>query len=142
MSQDIIFKPIGIIKTPFKTPDDLKVPPFRPESPYNNMEITGVIEVFEEYCEGIANIEPGTQGLVLFYLDKSPGYKLTTISHRTNKEVGVFSTRSPHRPNGIGVTIVNFISVEKCKIKFQGVDMLDDSPLLDIKPYRSKSPRD
>lgn len=135
MTKEIIVKPIGRILTPFKSRDDLKIPPFKPESPYNDPGVTGVAEVYEEYCEGIADIEPNSKAMLIFHFDKSTDYKLTVEAAHFDKPRGVFSTRSPNRPNGIGVTIVDIISVDKCRIVFSGVDMLDNTPLLDIKPY-------
>lgn len=77
--------------------------------------------------------------MLIFHFNKSEGYKLVTDSPSFEQPVGVFSTRSPNRPNGIGVTIVNLISISGSKLVFQGVDMLDGTPLLDIKPYGNKA---
>lgn len=133
---DIIMKPIGVIRTPFLTGEDLRLPPCHPDSPYHNPEVTGVIEIDLEYCDGIKDIEAGSYALVLFHFNQSKGYKLITHSHGQNRDnVGVFSTRSPNRPNGIGTTIVKFLEVDGCRLVFQGVDMLDGTPLLDIKPH-------
>lgn len=138
MTKEIVMKPIGVIETPFKTREDLNIPPFKPEAPCHDSSITGVVHVFEEYCEGLANIEPGSYAMLIFYFHRSEGYKMTTKSPRFEEPVGVFSTRSPHRPNGIGVSIVQIIDVDGCNLKFWGVDMLDGTPLLDIKPYNKK----
>lgn len=135
MKEEIIIRPIGKIETPFKTREDLNIPPYKPEAPYHDPKVTGTVHIYEEYLEGIANIEPGSYAMLVFYFDKSDGYKLTTKSHRSNKTVGVFSTRSPYRPNGIGISIVQFINIDGCNLTFRGVDMLDGTPLLDIKPY-------
>lgn len=136
---DISVKPIGYIETLFKTRYDLHIPPFRPESPYHDQSVCGVLHIDKEYSEGIADIAPGSYGMVIFYFDKSQGYELTTHSAHSNKRVGIFSTRSPNRPNGIGVSIVKFLMVNGCEIEFQGVDMLDGTPLLDIKPYTGEN---
>ena len=128
-------KPIGYIETPFKDRRDLNIPPFKPEAPYHDPNVHGVLHVYDEYCEGLSDIKPDSYGIVFFYFDKSEGYTLTTHSAYANKKVGVFSTRSPYRPNKIGMSIVRFLSVNRCKIEFRGVDMLDGTPLLDIKPY-------
>lgn len=72
--------------------------------------------------------------ILLFYFHKSEGYNLTTLSRKSNKIMGVFSTRSPNRPNGIGMSIVRFIKKENNRLIFEGVDMLDGTPVLDIKP--------
>lgn len=132
---EITIKPIGYIQTPFRDRRELNIPPFMPEAPYHDPNVYGVLHVNEEYCAAIADIKPDTYGVVVFYFDQSQGYSLTTHSARDGKEVGVFSTRSPRRPNGIGISIVKFLSVDGCDIKFLGVDMFDGTPLLDIKPY-------
>jgi tRNA-Thr(GGU) m(6)t(6)A37 methyltransferase TsaA len=139
MKLEIVLSPIGYIETPFKERHALNIPPFKPEAPYHNPNIHGILHVNEEYREGIADIEPGSYGMVIFYFNKSEGYKLSTHSAYANKKVGVFSTRSPNRPNGIGVSIVKFLSVKECEIEFLGVDMLDGTPLLDIKPYTGEN---
>lgn len=137
---DIHMQPIGWIHTPFKARTDLALPPCHPEAPYHDPEVTGKIIMEPEFCAGIKDITPGSFGLLLFYFDRSKDYKLITRSHGQNRDnVGVFSTRSPHRPNGIGVTVVKFLRVDGCEIEFQGVDMLDQTPLLDIKPYVPES---
>lgn len=136
---DILIKPIGYIETPFKNRTELNIPPFNREAPYHKAEVHGILHVHEEFREGLADIKSDSYGMVLFYFDKSQGYELTTHSAHLNKKVGVFSTRSPNRPNGIGVSIVKFLFVNGCDIEFQGVDMLDGTPLLDIKPYTGES---
>lgn len=138
MNKEITFKYIGRIKTPFKTREELKFPPFMKEAPYHDPNIHGVLQLDEEFKEGIRDLKPGSSAMVLFHFDRSDGYSLITNSPSFDGPVGVFSTRSPNRPNGIGVTIINIISVSDREILFQGVDMLDDTPLLDIKPFGNK----
>lgn len=137
MNEEIIIKPIGIIETQFKTREELSIPPYEANAPYNDPNITGVIHIFEEYLDGIKDIVPGSSAMLIFHFNKSQGYKLITKSPRFEEPIGVFSTRSPNRPNGIGVSVVKFISIDGSKLTFQGVDMLDGTPLLDIKPYGS-----
>ncbi|MEW9122397.1 MAG: tRNA (N6-threonylcarbamoyladenosine(37)-N6)-methyltransferase TrmO [Thermotaleaceae bacterium] len=138
MNEEIIIRPIGRIETQFKTREELNIPPYKAEAPYNDPNITGIVHVFEEYIDGIKDIEPGSSAMLIFHFNKSDGYKLITESPNFEKPVGVFSTRSPNRPNGIGVSVVKFISIEGSKLTFQGVDMLDGTPLLDIKPFGNK----
>ncbi len=132
---EIVMKPIGWIETPFRTREEIPFPPFHPDSPYRNPNVTGTVHILEEFREGIADIQPGSCALLIFYFHQSKGYRLTTHSPRREGEVGVFSTRSPNRPNNIGVTVVRFLEVDGCKLTFRGVDMLNGTPLLDIKPY-------
>ncbi|HHT21339.1 MAG TPA: tRNA (N6-threonylcarbamoyladenosine(37)-N6)-methyltransferase TrmO [Tissierellia bacterium] len=133
---DIIMRPIGLIRSPFKHREELRLPPCHPDAPYHDPKVTATIELEPEFCDGIKDIEPGSYGLLVFYFDQSSGYQMITRSHGQDRDhVGVFSTRSPHRPNGIGTTIVKFVAIEGCRLTFQGVDMLDGTPLLDIKPH-------
>ena len=138
MSDKIIIKPIGRIETQYKTREDLKIPPYREEAPYNDPKITGRVHIYKEYREGIKDIKAGSSAMLIFHFNQSEGYKVISDSPSFKKPVGVFSTRSPNRPNGIGVSIVKIISLSESGFVFQGVDMLDGSPLLDIKPYGNK----
>lgn len=126
---EIILKPIGYIRSPYTEKAAI------PKQSILSFGMSAVIEMLEEYTEGIADIKEGEYGIILFYFHKSDGYKLTTLSHRTNQIMGVFSTRSPYRPNGIGMSVVRFTQKEGNHLKFEGVDMLDGTPVLDIKPY-------
>ncbi len=132
---DMSIKPIGYIETPYKNRTELSVPPFKPESPYRNPEVHGTLHIFNEYGDGLKGVEPGSYGMIIFHFNQSKGYELITRSARLETETGVFSTRSPNRPNGIGVTVVKYLSINGCDIEFSGVDMLDGTPILDIKPY-------
>ena len=126
---EILMKPIGYIRSPYKEKTDV------PKQSTLSSGITAIIEMLEDYVEGIADVKEGEYGVILFYFHKSEGYKLTTLSRRNSQIMGVFSTRSPNRPNGIGMSIVRFIKKEDNRLTFEGVDMLDSTPVLDIKPY-------
>ncbi len=125
---EILMKPIGYIRSPYKDKTAAA------KQSTLSQGTTAVIEILDEYVEGIADIREGEYGVVLFYFHKSEGYKLTTLSRKSNKIMGVFSTKSPNRPNGIGMSIVRFIKKENNRLIFEGVDMLDGTPVLDIKP--------
>lgn len=133
-SKAIMVKPIGYIETDYKTLEDLNIPPFKKESPYHNADITGTIHIYDDYVPGIKDIQPGSSVMLIFYFNQSEDYQLVAPSPISENPIGVFSTRSPHRPNGIGVTTVHIIHTSDNKMIFQGVDMLDGTPLLDIKP--------
>lgn len=123
---EITMHPIGYIRTSYK--DDAEIP----RQYIYGYDQKGTIELLEEYREGIKDIEEGSYGVILFYFHQSEGYSL--VSKRRNNK-GIYSTRSPHRPNGIGMSIVKFTKIEGTKMEFLGVDMLDGTPVLDIKPY-------
>lgn len=121
--------PIGVIHSPYRQPKDVPWPSSMARADESELEL------FEEYVLGAADIRPGSMAYVLFYFDRSKGCDLTTLSKKTERMTGVFSTRSPRRPNGIGVTVVRFTGVEGGRLTFTGGDMLDDTPVLDIKPF-------
>ncbi len=129
---EILMKPIGYIRSPYQEKAAA------PKQSTLSSGATAVIEMLEEYIEGIADIKEGEYGVILFYFHRSEGYELTTLSRKNNQITGVFSTRSPNRPNGIGMSIVRFIKKEGSYLTFEGVDMLDGTPVLDIKPYNKE----
>ena len=134
---NIIVKPIGFIVSPFKKVEDIP-----PQSIYAK-EQTAVIELKEEYKEGLKDLDKFSHIVVQFYFHQSKGYDLHTLTPWSDEKKGVFSTRSPRRPNPIGITIVKLKSIDGCRLEIQGVDMLDKTPVLDIKPYVSKlNPKD
>lgn len=126
--KDIIYKPIGVIRSPFKTSD---------QAPRQGVfsENEGIIEVFTEYKEGLDDIEGFSHVIVLYHLHLSTGYSLKLVPSVDNKERGVFTTRSPRRPNPIGLAVIEITKVEGNKIYSRDIDMVDGTPLLDIKPY-------
>jgi len=122
-------KPIGYVKSPFKEKKEI------PRQSIYAEDKRAVIEIEPELVAGIEDIEVGTYGVLLFYFHKSEGYELRTRSRNTGEVKGVFSLRSPNRPNGIGMSIVKFTSIKGNELEFEGVDMIDGTPVLDIKPY-------
>ncbi|MHC1573558.1 MAG: tRNA (N6-threonylcarbamoyladenosine(37)-N6)-methyltransferase TrmO [Candidatus Syntropharchaeales archaeon] len=127
---EIKYKPIGIIHSPFK---ESKGTPVQPTSAKG---IEGIIEVFPEYAEGLKDLE-GFSHIILiyhFHLSKEPSLKVKPFMD-SNKMHGVFSTRAPSRPNPIGISVVHLLRIERNILHVQDVDIIDGTPLLDIKPY-------
>jgi len=79
-------------------------------------------------------LKPGDKITVAFHFHLSKGFELTTVPYLSDTPAGVFSTRSPDRPNGLGITVVDISGIEENRIEFTGADMLDGSPVIDIKP--------
>lgn len=129
---NIAMEPIGYIKSPFKETKEIP----RQSILAKNKKAT--IEILPKFRRGLKGIEENSYGVIIFYFHKSTETPLQLVSHKTNEMTGVFSTRSPKRPNGIGLSIVKFTKVELSKLEFQGVDMVDGTPILDIKPYSSE----
>lgn len=126
---DIIMKPIGYIRSEFVRKEDL------PSQSILTQDQQATIEVLPEYAEGLDGVRENSYSVILFNFHKSETAPLRVVSRATNKETGVFDTRSPNRPNGIGLSIVKITKVDGNIVEFEGVDMLDGTPVLDIKPY-------
>jgi formylmethanofuran dehydrogenase subunit E len=121
-------KPIGIIHSPYKD---------RGEAPYQGYksEETSTIEVFKEFEQGLQDVDGFSHIVVIYWLHKSHGFHLLVKTPWDDTPHGLFSTRSPHRPCPIGLTVVELMSKKKNVLKVKGLDAIDGTPLLDIKPY-------
>lgn len=125
----IELKPIGIIHTPFTEKDKTPIQPiFSPDS-------RGTIELFPEYADGLKDIEGLSHLIVLYQFHREKSYCLHVKPFLDDTERGVFATRHYKRPNFIGISIVRLESVHENMLEISEVDMLDGTPLLDIKPY-------
>ena len=129
MKNKIEFSPVGIIHTPFDGKEKI---PHQGRFGENN---DGWVEVFPEFAEGLNGLESFSHIYLLFHFHQSADYSLIQITPRHHQTKGVFAIRSPRRPNGIGMTIVKLKKIEGNKVYFTGADMIDGTPLLDIKPY-------
>jgi tRNA-Thr(GGU) m(6)t(6)A37 methyltransferase TsaA len=121
-------EPIGIIHSPYKN---------RVEAPYQGYrsEKISQIEVFKEFEEGLKDVEGFSHIIVIFWFHKSQGYHLLVKTPWDDILHGLFATRSPHRPCPLGLTVVELMGREKNTLKVKGLDAIDGTPLLDIKPY-------
>jgi len=124
----IKISPIGIIHSPFKEKQKTPIQPFKSKA-------VGRVEVFEKYAAGLKDITGFSHIILLFRFHKSRGYKLLVKPFLDDKKHGLFATRSPFRPNKIGMSVVRLIKVKKNVLFVKGIDTLDETPLLDIKPY-------
>jgi tRNA-Thr(GGU) m(6)t(6)A37 methyltransferase TsaA len=129
----IVLNPIGMIHSPFKQPADIPKP--KKYDPHRFETTHGEIEVYPEYQEGLKDIDGFSHLIVLFSFHKSEKIHLTAHPPMDNKPRGIFATRSPHRPNLIGMSVVKLHNRKKNILKISGVDMIEGTPLLDIKPY-------
>ncbi|NFD55693.1 tRNA (N6-threonylcarbamoyladenosine(37)-N6)-methyltransferase TrmO [Clostridium botulinum] len=125
----IKLNPIGYIKSPFKNLEDIP-----PQNIYAK-DKKALIEIKEELIEGLKDLDKNSHIIILFYFNKSKDFNLITKTPWSDEKKGVFSTRSPRRPNPIGLSIVKLIEIDHNKIIIEGIDMLDGTPVLDIKPY-------
>jgi tRNA (adenine37-N6)-methyltransferase len=125
-------KPIGIIHSPYKN---------RTTVPYqvHKRERIAQIEVFKEFEEGLQDIEGFSHIIVIYWFHKSRGYRLLVKTPWDDIPHGVFATRSPHRPCPLGLTVVKLVGRKNSILKVKGLDAIDGTPLLDIKPYIPKA---
>ncbi len=130
------FKPIGIVHSPFKKKGDIDVRKYA--DPHGFDPVRGELEMFKKYQDGLKDIEGFSHLIVIYHFHKSRGYQLHTKPFLGNELRGVFSTRSPHRPNPLGLTVVRVLGRESNVLKVSGIDMLEGTPILDIKPYTSR----
>lgn len=128
MEKEIKLKPIGIIHTPFKNKKETPIQPFKSKA-------TGRIEVFRKYQQGLKDIERFSHLILIFEFHRSKGYKLLVKPFLDSELRGLFATRYPARPNQIGITVVKLLGRENNILTVKGIDILDKTPLLDIKPY-------
>ncbi len=105
-------------------------------------EAEGVLEVLPEFEAGLTDIEGFSHVFVIWAFDRSEGFELVGKPPSDDREHGVFATRSPRRPNPIGLTVVELLGHEGAKLRVRGIDMLDGTPILDIKPYLSSVPEE
>lgn len=126
--QTINLTPIGTIHTPFKTPTGI------PKSPRMGRDIQGTIELLPELADGLRDMEDFSHITLVFYLHLSSGYELQLKPNGHPIIRGLFTTRSPRRPNPIGISTVRLDRIEGNILHIRDVDMVDGTPLLDIKP--------
>jgi tRNA-Thr(GGU) m(6)t(6)A37 methyltransferase TsaA len=122
---------IARVCSAFTTPSEV------PRGPGAEHTAEGVIEVFPEFAEGLLDIEGFSHLYVLWVFDRAEGFSLLVTPPTDDRPHGVFATRSPHRPNPIALTVVELRGREGNRLLVKGVDMLDGTPVLDIKPYLS-----
>jgi tRNA-Thr(GGU) m(6)t(6)A37 methyltransferase TsaA len=103
-------------------------------------EAEGVLDIMPEFATGLTDIEGFSHLIVIWVFDRTEGFELLGTPPSDNRAHGVFATRSPRRPNPIGLTVVELLRRDGARLHVGGVDMLDGTPILDIKPYLSSIP--
>lgn len=128
------FRPIGFVRSPYKNTKEI------PKGLGTKHEAEGVIEILPEFEPGLTDIEGFSHLFLIWIFDRADGFSLVAKPPSDDREHGVFATRSPRRPNPIGLTVVDLLRREGSKLHVRGIDMLDRTPILDIKPYLSSVP--
>lgn len=123
------FEQIGIIHTQFREREGT------PIQPKMGRGIKGKIEIHDQYVPGLKDLDGFSHIILLYHLHKSEGYSLEVVPYLDDRKRGLFSTRAPRRPSPIGLSIVRLNRIERNVVFIEDVDMLDGTPLLDIKPY-------
>lgn len=126
---EINYKPIGIIRSPFR---DTKGMPIQPTGA---SDIRGSVEVFPEFAQGLKDLEDFSHVILLYHFHKARASKLVVTPFMDSRPRGLFSTRAPTRPNPIGFSVVKLLGIERNILHIENIDILDGTPLLDIKPY-------
>ncbi len=127
--ENIVYKPIGIIYSPFKEPKNTPIQPAGAEG------IEGRIEVFSEYSECLKDIEGFSHIIIIYHFHLVKNWKPLVKPYMDENFHGVFATRAPARPNSIGLSIVNLVDVNNNILIVKDIDVVDKTPLIDIKPY-------
>lgn len=128
----IELKPIGIIHTPFQQANGTPIQPAKAKG------TKGFIELDEEYTDGLKDLDGFERIWLLFWSDRAGKAKMHVKPYMDTEQRGLFSTRAPSRPNPIGFSCVKLISIEGNRLDIEDLDILDGTPLLDIKPYVAK----
>ena len=127
-------QPIGFVSSPYKTGSEI------PKGLGARHEADGALKILPDFEPGLTDIEGFSHLAVLWELDRSQRFELLGTPPSDNRPHGVFATRSPYRPNPIGLTVVELLRRDGTDLHVRGIDMLDGTPILDIKPYLSNVP--
>ncbi|NCO54168.1 MAG: tRNA (N6-threonylcarbamoyladenosine(37)-N6)-methyltransferase TrmO [Bacteroidetes bacterium CG02_land_8_20_14_3_00_31_25] len=126
---EITFKPIGIIYSPFKTIENIPIQNIGAKG------VKGTIEIFKEFVTGLKDLDGFSHLILIYHLHKVIHDSLLVKPFLDTVEHGIFATRSPVRPNPIGLTVVKLIEIKNNLITIENLDILYETPLLDIKPF-------
>lgn len=127
--EEISYRPIGIIRSPYK---ETKGTPIQTSGAKG---VRGTVEIFPEWVEGLKDLDGFSHIILIYHFHLSKGYSLTVKPFLDDTPRGVFSTRAPKRPNSVGLSIVKLLKIEEATLYIEDVDIVDSTPLLDIKPY-------
>jgi tRNA-Thr(GGU) m(6)t(6)A37 methyltransferase TsaA len=125
----IEFHPIGIISTPYQKAEDM------PIQPGGAAETAGVITIDEAYAEGLADIEGFSHIILIYLFHRSRGFELRIKPFLDDQMHGLFATRAPRRPNPVGLSVVPLVRRDANILHVRNIDVLDGTPLIDLKPY-------
>lgn len=125
----VTFTPIGLVRSPFARVEDM------PIQPAGAREVLGTAELLPEYAPALADLAGFSHLILLYCFHRAKPYSPTVTPFLDNTPRGLFATRAPSRPNPIGLSVVELLAVEGNVLRLRGVDILDQTPLLDLKPF-------
>ena len=126
---EIDYQPIGVVHSPFKDTEGM------PIQSIGASKVQGTVEVFPEFADGLKDLEGFSHIILLYHFHQTRNPQLIVTPFMDSQPRGVFATRAPKRPNPIGLSVVRLLSVEQSILHVENVDILDGTPLLDLKPY-------
>jgi len=126
-------RPVGVVRSPYREPADLPPPAFAPPRFFERSK--GTIEVFPEFAPGLDGLEGFSHIIVLFQFHRAGAAKLKVRPPGEAEPRGVFASRSPHRPNPLGLSVLKLLRRRGRTLEVSGLDLIDETPVLDIKPY-------
>ena len=129
--QEITYKPIGAVHSPFKEPEGTPIQPAASDA-------LGTIEIFPEFVAGLKDLEGFSHIILLYHFHRAGRPELVVRPFMDTESRGIFAIRAPSRPNSIGFSVVRLLRIEGNILHVDGLDILDGTPLLDIKPYVPK----
>ncbi len=133
--KELVLRPIGHVRSPFRDTGEI------PKGPGAEHTAEGVLDVLPELEPGLQDVDGFSHLFVLWIFDRSEGRSdLVGVPPADDRPHGVFATRSPRRPNPLGLTVVELLGRDGPRLRVRGVDMLDGTPIVDIKPYLSGIP--
>ncbi len=135
MTKEIVYRPVGVIRSCHREPEKTPIQPVFSEG------CEGKVEVFREFADGLKDLEGFSHIILIYHLDRSCKMRLSVKPFLQDVERGVFATRAPCRPNPIGMSVVRLLRRDGAVLHVDGLDILDGTPLLDIKPYIARFDR-
>jgi tRNA-Thr(GGU) m(6)t(6)A37 methyltransferase TsaA len=125
----IEYEAIGVVRSPHRESAGTPIQPSRAEG------VTGTVELRPELAEGLADLDGFSHIVLITHFDRAKPYRPRVVPYLDTVERGLFATRAPSRPNPIGLSVVRLLGIEANVLTIEGVDLLDGTPVLDIKPY-------
>jgi len=129
MSEAITYQPIGWVESPFTDIEGM------PIQPTGAVDIGGTIHLDPAFSAGLKDLDGFSHIIVLYHLHRCTGYALEVVPFLDTTPHGIFATRSPKRPNPIGLSVLRLVNIDGDQLHVQGIDILNGTPVLDIKPY-------